>query len=65
VHHLRTGQGRMRASHFDTMPLCFEHHVGNSGLHSMGRDEFAQLHGISELELLALTKTQLNILQPV
>ena len=26
VHHLRTGQGRMRASHYDTLPLCPAHH---------------------------------------
>ena len=61
VHHLRTGQGRMRAKHTDTMPLCPEHHVGKTGVHSMGREEFADMHGISEIELLEQTKNALGI----
>ena len=62
VHHLRTGQGRMRASHFDTMPLCPDHHQNSGfGLHDMGRDEFEHLYGVSELELLALTKQLLGV----
>lgn len=61
VHHLRTGQGKMRASHYDTMPLCPEHHIGATGVHSMGRAQFAALHGVSELELLAMTKALLGV----
>ena len=61
VHHLRTGQGRMRAAHTDTLPLCFEHHVGATGVHSMGRQQFADMHGISEVELLAMTNNLLGI----
>lgn len=62
VHHLRTGQGKMRASHYDTMPLCPTHHMDSGiGLHDMGRDEFARLYRVSEVELLARTKLLLGI----
>lgn len=62
VHHLRTGQGRMRAKHTDTIPLCPNHHQNSGyGLHDMGRDEFEAMYGISELELLAMTNRLLGI----
>lgn len=62
VHHLRTGQGKMRASHYDTMPLCPTHHqFSGVGLHDHGREEFEAMYGISELELLALTKLRLGV----
>ena len=61
VHHLRTGQGRMRASHYDTLPLCPPHHQHSGfGVHDMGREQFARLYGISEIELLALTRRLLE-----
>lgn len=61
VHHLRTGQGHMRASHFDTMPLCPIHHQNSGvGLHDMGRAQFADMYGISEMGLLAYTKDLLK-----
>lgn len=57
VHHLRTGQGRMRASHYDTIPLCPTHHqFSGQGIHDMGRQQFAALYGVSEIELLEMTK---------
>ena len=60
VHHLRTGTGRGRASHFDTMPLCPTHHDGNDGLHGLGVHEFERVYGITEIELLARTKRALG-----
>ena len=61
VHHLRTGQGGMRASHYDTLPLCPHHHqFSGAGLHDMGREQFAALYGKSEIELLAIIKSKLN-----
>jgi len=57
VHHIRTGIGMgRRASDFDTLPLCPEHHQGMTGIHGMGRKAFERHHGITELELLARTK---------
>lgn len=33
VHHIRTGQGAKRASHYDVIPLCPDHHRnGNHGV---------------------------------
>lgn len=61
VHHLRTGQGKMRAAHTDTIPLCpYHHQFSGQGVHDMGRDEFETLYGISEIELLNQTKQHLG-----
>lgn len=56
VHHIRThtGAGR-RASHFDTVPLCPEHHRGNTGIHGMGRKAFERHYQVTELALLTET----------
>lgn len=61
VHHIRTGVGMgKRASDFDTLPLCQEHHQGMTGIHGMGRKAWERHHGITELELLQNTKDILN-----
>lgn len=61
VHHIRTGVGMgKRASDFDTLPLCPEHHQGMTGIHGMGRKAWERHHGITELELLQNTKDILN-----
>jgi hypothetical protein len=52
VHHLKAGGGSKRASHFDTMPLCPEHHRGASGIHLLGQERFRDTYGVTELELL-------------
>lgn len=60
VHHIRTGIGMgRRASNFDTLPLCPEHHQGKSGIHGMGRKAWELHHGITELQLLKQTKERL------
>lgn len=60
VHHIRTGIGiGRRASNFDTLPLCPEHHQGKSGIHGMGRKAWELHHGITELQLLKQTKERL------
>lgn len=59
VHHQRTGQGKMRASHYRTVPLCPLHHDSNDGVHGMGRDEFAERYGVSEVELVGQTRAAL------
>lgn len=62
VHHLRTGQGKMKAAHTNTIPLCPTHHQHSGvGVHDMGRPQFAALHGKSEVELLHLVQAQLHI----
>lgn len=59
VHHQRTGTGMMRASHYRTVGLCPEHHRGKTGVHAMGREEFAAMYGISEVELIEQTRAEL------
>lgn len=52
VHHLKYGGGSLRASHWDTMPLCPEHHRGDTGIHMLGQEGFEAAYGVSELKLL-------------
>lgn len=42
VHHVREGTGRMRASDFDTIPLCYPHHRGKYGIHTIGTKLWAR-----------------------
>ncbi len=64
VHHLRTGQGAMRASHYHTMPLCPRHHQHSGvGVHDMGRPQFASMYGKSEVELLVIVLIRLGELE--
>lgn len=58
IHHPRTGTGAGRkASHFDAIPLCPTHHrLGNDALHVLGRRAFERHHGITEMELLQITR---------
>jgi hypothetical protein len=57
LHHARTGTGAgRRAPDTDIVPLCHEHHQGNSGLHGLGRKAFEREYGVTELELVAETQ---------
>jgi hypothetical protein len=44
-----------RAPDHRTIPLCPEHHRGNSGLHGLGTREFARVYGLDEEALLERT----------
>lgn len=53
LHHLRAGTGMARrASHWDVLPLCVEHHRGKTGIHGMGTRAFVRHYGITEQELV-------------
>lgn len=52
VHHVRLNHGWGRSGHMATIPLCWEHHQGKTGVHSMGREQFKQLYGKSEIEFM-------------
>lgn len=61
VHHIRTNQGKgQRASDFLTVPLCYDCHQGDGGLHGLGARGFYTRHRLSELDLLALTIRHLS-----
>lgn len=62
VHHLRTAQGKMRASHMDTLPVCPAHHQDSGeGIHDMGRRQFAEKYGQSEVQLLHAVQRRLGV----
>ncbi len=61
AHHVRVNHGWGRSSHTMTIPLCPEHHTGKTGVHNMGREQFENLHGYSELELLAIVQNMLGV----
>lgn len=42
-----------RASDWDVIPLCPEHHRGRTGVHGLGTKAFPQHHGFGEADLLA------------
>lgn len=60
VHHVRVNHGWGRSGHEMSIPLCPEHHTGSTGVHAMGRDEYKDMHGKSELELLELVVRELT-----
>ena len=55
LHHIRNngngnvGMGR-RSSHFEVIPLCYEHHQGNTGIH-LDKKNFIKKYG-TEKEIL-------------
>ena len=62
VHHIMDGRGGWgKASDFETIPLCPEHHVGKTGVHGLGSQLFPLVHGITEQRLLQRTLAQLGI----
>ena len=64
IHHPRKGTGlALRASHYDAIPLCPEHHRGQSGVHGMGTKRFAYHYGFDESDLLEDTKILLQELK--
>lgn len=60
VHHIREGQGRQRASDFETIPLCFTHHRGEDGIHTIGTKAWHRRFW-SERELLSDVLEELGL----
>jgi hypothetical protein len=54
IHHLRRYGGKRSLA--EVIPLCPEHHRGNTGLHELGRKGFEKKYGIDEDYLLEQTK---------
>ena len=64
IHHPRKGTGlALRASHYDAIPLCVEHHRGQTGVHGLGTKGFAKHYGFDESDLLETTKLLLEKLK--
>lgn len=61
VHHARVRHGWGRSSHKSVIPLCPPHHRDPViGIHGMGREEFTETYGISEMDLLELTNERVK-----
>jgi hypothetical protein len=62
VHHMRAGfGGAQRAPNALTMPLCWEHHVGKTGIH--GDRSAWRLRNIDEYTVLADTILKLEAMK--
>jgi hypothetical protein len=53
LHHIRRAGKRSNAP---VIPLCPEHHRGNTGIHGMGRKAFEKKYGLTEEDLLEKTQ---------
>jgi len=53
LHHIRRAGKRTNAP---VIPLCPEHHRGNTGIHGMGRKRFEAEYKITEEDLLEMTE---------
>jgi hypothetical protein len=54
IHHIRRlGAIRKRSP---VIPLCLEHHRGNTGIHGLGRKAFTAKYGLTEYDLLDKTE---------
>lgn len=49
IHHIRRMGGKR--DNAPVIPLCPEHHRGNTGVHGMGRKAFARHYGLTEEDL--------------
>lgn len=54
----------MRASNYRIAGLCVEHHRGNTGFHALGAEAFEQRYGVSEVELVEMTRDEFRSLLP-
>jgi len=57
LHHIRRAGKRSNAP---VIPLCPEHHRGNTGIHGMGRKRFETEYKITEEELFEQTESLIN-----
>lgn len=58
IHHIRRLGGVRDDA--PVIPLCPEHHRGNSGVHGMGRKAFTRHYGLTEEDLLEQVTTLLS-----
>jgi hypothetical protein len=58
IHHIR--RLGMKRDNAPVIPLCPFHHVGNEGVHGLGKKAFAERYGVTEEDLLEQTLCELN-----
>ena len=59
LHHIRRFGGKRENA--PVIPLCPEHHRGNTGVHGLGHKGFASRYGVDEQTLLETTMELLNV----
>lgn len=59
LHHLRTG-GWGKGDYKTLIPLCYEHHRGNAGIHGMGSKAWEREYDISQRDLLNLVRERMQ-----
>lgn len=52
LHHMRKGMGWGKGGYTTLIPLCVEHHRGDTGVHGLGVKRFPKYYGFTEEELL-------------
>ena len=52
LHHRRKGMGWGKGDYTTLIPLCPEHHRGNSGVHGLGTKGFEKRYRFTEEDLL-------------
>lgn len=57
IHHIR--RLGMKRENSPVIPLCPTHHVGNDGVHGLGKKAFVVKYGVTEEDLLAQTEALL------
>ena len=59
VHH-KTGAGMgLRASHYDTIPLCHHHHNGAEGIHTIGKMTWEAKYGY-QVDMIEETRKMID-----
>ena len=57
IHHIR--RFGMKRDNAPVIPLCPEHHRGQTGIHGLGRKQFEQTYNTTEEDLLAIILSKL------
>ena len=58
LHHIRTGNIPRKQA--PVIPLCPEHHRGNTGVHGFGSRKFERTYNITQQELLFLIQKKIS-----
>ena len=62
LHHQRGGRGGWGKGDYTTLiPLCYEHHRGNDGVHGLGTKGFPRRYGFTEADLLEQALRMLDL----
>lgn len=63
LHHLRSG-GWGKGDYRTLIPLCYDHHRGANGIHTLGTKAWERQFGVSQRDLLDSVLEGLDTLQP-